>query len=125
MIINTRRIERKLTEFSSKASLSLQEAAELSGIIQALEVEGNVDLTLPGSTAVDTGIAVAAPSVTFSDLREIESRLNAMADADIERKQQLARAGLSAAVGIGTLALTGGSGPAVAGALLNFVKTLS
>lgn len=125
--MNTKRIERKLAEFAAANALTSEQAASLTTLLDVLaeEDDGPLDLTLPGSTEVDTGIAVSAPILTVADIERLEAEHGRIVDADIERKRRIAKAIIAGGATLLAAGLTGGSGVTVAGAALAALKTLS
>jgi hypothetical protein len=125
--MNTRRIETKLREFAALPGLTTDQAEQLSdilGILAENEVDNGAVNDWKAGTAVDTGIAVSAISLSASDIVALEKRHGDAVDADIERKRRIANVVIAGASALAVTALTGGTGSAVAGSALSALKAI-
>ena len=126
--MNTRRIQSRLKELQIKDALTEAEAGELKALAEIVrdDIEGTtgpLDLTLPGSTAVDTGITVGEAILNDELSTTIGKAHSEILRATADDRRKKIRAGIALATGLATAALTGGAtGPAVAGLVLTALK---
>lgn len=127
--MNTRRITTRLKELQIKDSLTESEAGELKALADIVrdDIEatsgGPLDLTLPGSTEVNTGINVADPILTDDITHTIDTAHGDILRATKAERTNKVRAGIALAVGLTSAVLTqGATGPAVAGLVLTALK---